>query len=265
MFVAGSEDAPEDAQTSSVAKAFALLNAFRGPAPTVGVSELARRAGLWKSTAHRLLRELEAAGFVERDGNGYRLGMQLFELGVRVGAYRPNGIRDLAIHELSRLHVHTGLVAHLAVLEDSEVVYLEKVHDGLPGHVARPVTAPGVRVPATCTALGKALLAFAPPEVLGEQFRTKMPRLTAYSITVPGRLVRELDSVRTTGVAYEREELAIGLTAAAAPILVHDSAIAALSLSGPAHEVRLDRVGLLVRDAARRIGARMDASFELDR
>lgn len=196
----------EQGQQSSVAKAGRILEAFRGPDRVLGVSEVARRTGLWKSTAHRLLGELEMLGFVEREGAGYRLGLRLFELGVRVGAYRPGALRDLVIGELSQLHVASALTAFAAVLEGSEIVYLEKVHNRGASRFPALITSPGVRHPATCTALGKAMLAYAAPEVVGQQLRNGLPRSTPYSITEPGRLLRELSAIRTSGVAREHEE-----------------------------------------------------------
>lgn len=242
---------------SSVAKAALVLEAFRGPERVLGVSELARRSGLWKSTAHRLLGELESIGFVEREGTGYRLGLQLFELGVRVGAYRPGGLRDLAIGELSQLHVLTGLNAHLAVLEGSEIVYLEKVHQRRTGRLPAIVTGPGVRLPATCSALGKAMLAHSAPEVVGEQFRSGLTRRTPYSIVEPGRLLRELATVRETGVAREHEEMAVGAVSVAAPVLAHAAPLAAIALSGTATGVNWDRAADLVRAAADRLTSRL--------
>src|SRR6478752_7730681 len=91
----------DDRQMTSVGKALELLAAFRGTIPELGVSELARRAGMPKSTAFRLLADLERAGFVARSGAKYRLGLSLFELGSRVGFCRPHGLRDVAIHDLS--------------------------------------------------------------------------------------------------------------------------------------------------------------------
>lgn len=246
-----------DRRLSAIAKAGTILQAFRGPERVVGVSELARRTGLWKSTIHRTLGELEAIGLVEREGTGYRLGLQLFELGVRVGAYRPGGLRDLAIGELSRLHVATGLTAFLAVLEGTEIVYLEKVHHRRTARLARPVTSPGVRLPATCSALGKAMLAYAAPEVVGEQFRHGLPRRTPYSISEPGRLLRELGTIRETGTAREHEEMAVGAVSVAAPLLAHEAAVAAISLAGPAHGVSWDRAAELVAAAAARISGRL--------
>lgn len=125
---------------TSVGKALRLLTAFQEISPPVGLSELARLTGLPKSTAFRFLADLEQVGFVERDGTEYRLGLPLFELGNKVPICRPNGLRDSAMHTLSRLHSRTGLSVHLGVLEGADVVHIAKVNQSmqmLPGHLLR--------------------------------------------------------------------------------------------------------------------------------
>lgn len=237
----------DDRQMTAVGKALELLAAFRGTVPELGVSELARRAGMPKSTAFRLLGDLERAGFVARSGAKYRLGLSLFELGSRVGFCRPNGLRDVAIHDLSELHVHTGLTAHLAILEGTDVVYVEKVHAGTPSRV---VTVPGARMPASCTGLGKAMLAFSDGTTVRDVVEAGLPRRTRNSITEPGRFVRELRRVRETGVAYDREEGTLGLSCVAAPVIVGGRVIAAISASGPTHGTNWTRIESHVRRAA---------------
>ncbi|MFW5470233.1 IclR family transcriptional regulator [Knoellia sp. CPCC 206435] len=238
---------PEDRQITSVGKALELLAAFRGTIPELGVSELARRAGMPKSTAFRLLADLEHAGFVARSGAKYRLGLSLFELGSRVGFCRPNGLRDVAIHDLSSLHVQTGLTAHLAILEGTDVVYVEKVHAA---NWPRVVTVPGARMPASCTGLGKAILAFSDGATVRAVVESGLPRRTRNSITEPGRFVRELRRVREAGVAYDREEGTLGLSCVAAPILVGGGAVAAISASGPTFGTSWERVESHVRRSA---------------
>ncbi|MFM6850739.1 MAG: IclR family transcriptional regulator [Terrabacter sp.] len=238
----------DERQMTSVGKALELLAAFRGTIPELGVSELARRAGMPKSTAFRLLGDLERAGFVARSGAKYRLGLSLFELGSRVGFCRPHGLRDVAIHDLSELHIHTGLTAHLAILEGTDVVYVEKVHAGNP---VRLVTVPGARLPASCTGLGKAMLAFSDGATIRAVIEAGLPRRTRNSITEPGRFVRELRRVREAGVAYDREEGTLGLSCVAAPVVVDGRVVAAISASGPPHGTSWPRIESHVRHAAR--------------
>lgn len=217
-------------QMTAVRKALIILASFRGGPEELGLSELARRAGIPKSTAFRLLADLASAGFVERSGSTYRLGLSLFELGARVSFNRPNGLREVAMHDLSQLYVQTGLTAHLAVLSGSEIIWIERV-----GKPPKPgvLEVPGARISATCTASGKAILAFSSTEDVSAIMRDPMRRMTRYSIQEPGRFAQELTTIRGSGIAHEREETALGRVGIAAPILNDGWAIAAIGVSGP--------------------------------
>lgn len=227
----GEEDHLEPGQVTAVRKALQLLAAFRHAGPAVSLSDLSRRAGMPKSTAFRLLADLESVGFVERTGSMYRLGLSLFELGSRVDFNRPNGLRELAMHDLSQLYVTTGLTSHLAVLSGNEIVYVEKLQQ--PGQMKRMLDLPGARNPASCTALGKAILAFSEPEDIKAVVEAGLPRCTPHSVTDPARFLDELRQVREQGYATEREEYIAGRVAVAAPIVVHGLALGAMSVSGP--------------------------------
>lgn len=237
-------------QVTAVRKALRLLAAFRGAAPELGLSELARRADMPKSTAFRLLADLESAGFVERNGSMYRLGLSLFELGSRVSFNRPNGLREVAMHDLSQLYVTTGLTVDLAVLSGTEIVIIERFQNA-----RRPRTrrVPGFRVPASCTALGKAILAFSQPEDVRTTVEAGLPRLTAHSITEPGRFLAELKRVREAGVAHEREESALGIFSVSAPVMANGWAIASVALSGATTGVNWQFAEAQVRTAAESI------------
>lgn len=219
-----------DPAQTSVSKALLLLDSFRDSGPRMGVSELARLAGLPKSTAFRLLAHLEQAGYVERVGSDYQLGWRLFELGNTVRHCRPRELRDVAAPHLSDLFVHTREVVHLAVLEGSDVVYLEKIH----GYGALQVpTYVGARIRAACCALGKSILAFNEPRTAHRALQDGLVRRTPYSISQPGQLMRQLARARQEGVSFDFEEAAVGLACVAAPILHDGRAIAAISVSSP--------------------------------
>jgi len=241
-----------DLSATSVGKALHLLDSFRNAGPTLGVTELARRAGVPKSTAFRLLAYLEQGGYVERAGTNYRLAWRLFELGNRVQHCRPRGLRDIAVPHMSDLHARTNHTVHLAVLEGCDIIYLEKIHGK--GSVRTPTNV-GARVPAACTGLGKSILAFGDHEVVERVLRQGLTRRTPYSIVDPNRFLAELAQVRTNGVAIDREEAALGLSCVAAPIKVKGQVIGAVSLSLPS--ARFDPVTNipLVRRAAESIAA----------
>ncbi|GAA4965849.1 IclR family transcriptional regulator [Nonomuraea thailandensis] len=208
-----------------------LLESFGSQGSTgIGVSELARRAELSKSTAFRLLGVLERNGVVEKVGQKYRLGERLQELGRQVLAPGHEQVRDVLLPFTMDLYELTRGTVHLAVLHGVEVVYLSKLH----GH--RPVPSPsrvGGRAPAHCTAVGKVLLAY-DHDALDRVLRTELRRYTASTITDPAGLAAEIARVRDEGVAFDDQEAAPGLSCVAVPIFgVRGKVVAAMSVSGP--------------------------------
>lgn len=248
------DDTCDQRPPTSVAKALQLLSAFRQAHTDLALTELARRADLPKSTAFRLLAELEQGGFVSRHGTKYRLGVSLFELGSRVSMCRPLGLRDTAIHFLSQLHAATGgLTVHLAMLEGPEILYLEKIHGP---RTPRVPTMPGQRMPASVTALGKAMIAGGTAADLQVVLDHGLTRRTHFSIMHPDRFRDDLSRIRRDGVARDHEESATGLVCVAAPIMVHGTVEAAVSVSAPSAGFAWSRNERLVREAATSIAGR---------
>ena len=229
------DEAPADTAESarsltSVGKALAILDAFDGAASLIGISEIARRSGLPKSTAYRLVASLNEQGYVERRGVRYCLGKRLFELGNQVLWCRPRNLRDTALPYMCELFTLTQRTVHLAVLDETDVLYIEK----LQAHEQPDVpTRVGGRVSARTTALGKAMLAFSPPSMVEAALRVPPALRTKYSIVVPEVFHQELAEVRRVGIAFDREEVRLGLTCVAAPILRRGTAVGAISISGP--------------------------------
>lgn len=217
-----------DGGATAVDKALTLLTQF-GSAETVGVSELARRAGLSKSTAFRLLTIMHRNGFIDRRGSGYRLGSEIYELGNRVFEWQPAQLRDLAMPYIADLYAWCHETIELGVLDDVNVLYLEKLY----GH-HRPASPSrvGARIPAYRTALGKILLS----QDFGAVERTIAGGLrpaTVNTITNGQQLRTELAKVRLAGVAFGDEELAMGLVCVAVPIIDRRGrTVASLSISG---------------------------------
>lgn len=216
---------------AAVDKAISLLVSFGDQASTgIGVSELARRSDLSKSTAFRVLGMLERNGVVERVGNAYRLGKRLHDLGARVYSAESDRIRDSLTPFLADLYEMTHETVHLAALHGTEVVYLAKLY----GH--RHVKSPsrvGGRVPAFCTAVGKALLAY-DPEAFERVLSEPLPQLTSHTICDPARLSTEIAKVRREGIAFDDEEVLLGLSCVAVPVIgPSGKPVAALSVSGP--------------------------------
>jgi IclR family transcriptional regulator, acetate operon repressor len=208
-----------------------LLDTFRAGDAELTLEDLATRSGLPRSTAHRLASQLVRLGMLERSHRGWRLGLRLFELGQMVP--RQQRLRDVALPYMEDLYEATKQTIQLAVLDADEVLYVEIIS----GH--RKVATPsrrGGRMPAHCTALGKAMLAFSADAGRSWIERAApLTRRTARTIVDPRRFARELQDIRRTGLAFDREEATVGLVCVAAPVIAADGeAVAALSVSMPA-------------------------------
>jgi DNA-binding IclR family transcriptional regulator len=238
-----------DDSASMVGRVAAIFDAYTPRDDTLGVSELARRTGLAKSTISRIVQELVAYQFLERSGTGVRLGLRLFELGE--SATRPRDLRKIAIASMSDLRAAVNHTIHLAVLERSQVVYIEI----LPARGTPPLPSRiGGRMPAYATGVGKALLAWSEPEAVEAVIEAGLVAIGPNTITDPARLRRELARIRANGVAYEREESAPGVTCAATAIRgANGEPIAALSAAGWVKNLDVRRVGLAVQTAGQTI------------
>lgn len=219
-------------ERNAVDKAMALLSAFGDEASTgVGVTELARRTGLSKSTAFRILTVLQRNGAVERAGSAYRIGRRMVLLGEPAEEQEHQVVRDVLTPFLADLYELSHQTVHLAVLRGSTVVYLNKLH----GHVAvRSPSRIGGTVPAYCTAVGKVLLAYE-PDAVDAVLAEPLTPWTATTIRSRRQLLQELEQIRRVNLAFDRGEILDGLTCIAAPVLGPEGTpVAAMSVSGPA-------------------------------
>jgi DNA-binding IclR family transcriptional regulator len=223
------------ARLSSVANATRLVKAFSDTEYEIGISNLARRLGLAKSTVHRIASTLVEAGFLARnpESGAYRLGLELFELGMRVR--RKMNVVSEARPYLRALMERTSESAHLTVLDDASVLYVNNIASP---QAIRMQSNLGARVPAHCCSEGKALLAYRPAEIVERVIAAGLASCTPKTIVKPQRFRAELASVRARGFALDDEELEIGLRSAAAPIRDHrGDVIAAVSVAGPVQRV----------------------------
>jgi DNA-binding IclR family transcriptional regulator len=232
---------------SILKKAFDLLRAFNDKDRVLTLSELARAAHLPKSTVHRLLARLVELDAVEHHGDGYKLSLGLMQLGATTPAA---SLRDLALPHLASLHRWTGETVHVAVLREFDVVYLEKLARADSPSVLSHV---GGRLPANCTAVGKALLAWEDFDDLTAFLPSPMPKLTPASVSSVNALISELHEIRGNGLAKERNEAQLGLACVAAPVVVHGFAVAALSVGYRSDTTLNPRVDTALRDTASQI------------
>jgi DNA-binding IclR family transcriptional regulator len=206
-------------------RAASIMEAFNGSHRVLSLNELSRRANLPKSTAHRFAEQLLELGWLEREFAGYRVGMRLFEVGSL--AERRNKLRDKALPHLHQLALHTGMAVNFGILDEQEVLYLER----MPLRGFHLPTRDGGRMPASCTGLGKALLAFSTDDDVRAVIDEGLPKLTAASIVNPDALEAELDKIRGGGIAYDVEEACEGVSCVAAPVRSSGRAIAAVSVA----------------------------------
>ncbi|MDX6555112.1 MAG: IclR family transcriptional regulator, regulon repressor [Miltoncostaeaceae bacterium] len=244
----------------AIERAVAILNAFSAEDPELGVTELAGRLGLHKSTVHRFMVNLEAAGLVERTRSArYRLGLRIFELGGLV-MQRMN-LWDEALPFLEGLVRDTGETGHLAVLDGGEAIYIERVEAR---RALRIPSAVGRGYPAHATNLGKVLLADLASDRLRELVGDgPLGAFTPHTITDPTELEAELERIRAQGFAVDNEEYDEGLRCIGAPIYDHSGrAVAALGIGGPVTRItpeRVDELAELVMAAARGLSRRLGA------
>ena len=244
----------------SVDRAARILEALASGPRRLGVSEISDRLGLPRPTVHGLLQTLQAHGFVEqdRDSDKYQLGAGLLQLGA---SYLDlNELRGRSIVHAERLAARAGAAVRVGVLHGPSVVV---VH-----HVFRPDTTlqileVGLQLPAHASALGKAILAYAPPATLEDLLAEDLPRLTARTLA-PKALRAELQAVRENTYARERDEAVLGESSVAAPIFDHSGhAVGAIAAVGDTERLlpRAPAKGLTaaVVDAARGVSRELGA------
>lgn len=242
---------------SSVMNAVLLLKSFSDEHSELGVSALASRHGLARSTAYRLASILAEAGLLEQDEvtGRYRLGLALFELGSQVR--RKMDASFEAKPWLMTLREQSGETVNLSVLDHGSVVCINFLESMKASRIGSGI---GLRKPVYCTAEGKALIAFQPPAAIEWIFSAELERRTPRTVVDPTALKAVLAIVRVRGYATDDEEYERGVRSIAAPI-TDDSgnAVAAVGISGPTHRLtrnRLQQLARYINAAAKAISAR---------
>ena len=252
---------------STVRNAARLLKVFRSREADLGVSELARRLGLGKSTVHRMLTTLVAEGLIEQNPRtgGYRLGIVMFELGEAVRVHMD--LHAAVGPVLGELRAQTGESSQVGVLDGHEVVYVDRLESA---HSLRLFTETGRRVPVHCTSSGKVLLAYL-PEARRQVVLRAAPftALTPHTITDRSQFAAELDRIRRRGWAEAVNEREIGVASIAAPVRdVSGEVIAAISIGVPLARcsvMALRRLAPVIMEAAEAASRRLGWPGEISR
>ncbi len=235
----------------SVNNALAVLESFSVERPEIGVTELSHALGLGKSTVHRLLTSLAARGYVRKnpDTDRYCLGFKAFEVGSVVAG--RGAIRELTAPFLRALMLSTKETVHLGVLDEWEVVYIDKIDTDHPLQMYSRI---GRRAPLHCTALGKSLAAWEAEEWLDRFLRQRLRAYTPSTLIEPAAVRREFQKIRAARYATDVEEFSVGLRCVAAPVFNRlRKVVASLGIAGPSVRLsseRLPRLVSLVRESA---------------
>lgn len=244
----------EEGQTiRSVERALDVLLCFAGEAHGLGVTQIAEKLGLYKSTVHRILGALEAKGFVRRDGAAgrYHLGLKTLEL---ASVYLTSGdVPSVAYHEMLTLRDRAQETVSLYVRDGMERVRVQRAEGPL---AVRRVVGLGERLPLYLGASGKVLLAWAPLAERGWLLeRTLPPEFDRQSFE------QMLDLAVDRGWATSLEEREEGVASVAAPVLDRAGrCVAALAISGPVSRFAPEdahRLGQMVLESARAISLRL--------
>lgn len=244
---------------NSILRAGNILKCLAQGKGSYKLSELAALLDLDRSTTYRILLSLEKCQFVERNHQTgeYSLSVGALELG---SAYlRKIDLIQIARPVMADLAWKAQETVHLAILSDTEILYIDKVDSPRSLGVMSKV---GQRNPIYCTALGKALLAFqSPPEQSRILKKIDLKPFTSRTIISKNALRKELEGVRQKGYAYDRREIEEDIECIAAPVRDHlGNAVAAISISGPQRKINTSQEDVFVNQvltAAKLISAKL--------
>jgi DNA-binding IclR family transcriptional regulator len=224
----------------AVERALDVLLCFTNQTPELSMTQIAEQIGINKSTVHRLLGTLEKKRFVERDPatGTYRPGIRFLQMAYLT--LERNDLRRLAAPFLRHLcDLHRENV-NLSILDDVDVVYVDVAESQQRVKLA---AIPGQRLPAFCTASGKAILAFIPEENVKRILARGTPKHTQFTLASPEAFFDDIRHTREQGFAISVQEYEDGINAIAAPIFDRNKRpIASVSVAGPAYRLTRERM-----------------------
>jgi IclR family pca regulon transcriptional regulator len=253
----------EPRYSQSLERGLAILSCFTPQRPVLGIADIADELGMSRSTTHRYVITLVALGYLEQGASRkYRLGLRVTDLGM--SALNSTGLREHARPYLEELRQRSSYTVNLAVLDGSEVLYVDRARSFRRGQDKIDLGLhPGSRLPAYCTSMGKLLLAYLPEEeqrtVLAD---LKLERRGPNTVTSKKALRTELEQIAEEGFAVNDEELMEGLHSIAAPVRSESREVVA-AVNMAAHnsmislEEMVDHLGPHLVSMADRISARL--------
>lgn len=242
---------PTVPNASSVERAIAILECLDNSRRGLNISEISRKLGIPKSSAHVIVVTLERLGYVQKrdDTLNYMLGLKAYGLGL--GMMKSLSLSEAALPHMRALSNQLHLPSHLAVPDGDQGVYIQKVDT--PGLI-KIDTYVGRRMDLHCTGVGKIILAFGPQE-LHDRFLAKQVyiRYTRNTITSPRMMERELAKVRKSGYAIDDEEEELSVRCVSVPVFQNGRFAAALSVTGTTAQIPMtavDEIATALRNSA---------------
>lgn len=220
--------------------AMRLLKEFSGNEVEIGISALAKRLGIAKSSAHRLAVTLMHEGLLEQnpETERYRLGVELFALGTIVR--RRMTLSTEARPYLIELREQTNETALLGITVNSEIMYVYNMESRQPIRLRSDI---GIRRPAFCTAVGRAIYAYKPAGAVKQMLASGLEARTERTVVDPIEIKRMLEEVRRYGFAIEDEECEFGIRCIAAPVRdIAGQVVGAMGIGGPSQRLSLDQL-----------------------
>ena len=215
----------------SVNRAITILSLFSHRRPRLGITEISRILNLPKGTVHGLVRTLLNAGFLQQEPETrkYQLGLKLYEMGITLAVNLE--INQKAVGLANKLAKSVSLVSRIAIWDGDSALITLNID---PRSNSLFVHQIGPRIPAYCSSVGKAILAFLNNEELNAYLsRTELIPYTPKTITQKERLLNELEETRQRGYSIDQEETTLGLVCIGAPIFGKGGHLeASISLSG---------------------------------
>lgn len=238
---------------SVIERAIRVIDAVHEAGGQLSLTGLVAQTGLPKTTVHRLASELVRLGVVERSQGDYRLGVRAFQWGCT--APFIGVLRNVALPVMEELTRVGQVVVRLSVLDGDYVVFVTTLgnhwlplEDGL--QHTTTLNDPRTRLPAHATASGKVMLAYRTDPLQGQP---RLPALTSATITDPGRLRRQLATVREKGFGLDIGEARCGVVAAAAPLWYRADVVGALSIASGNATLEPSSLALAVEKGAQRV------------
>ncbi len=244
----------QEDKNNAIEKSLLILQSFISGKEEMGTTEISREFGFHKATVSRILGTLTKFGYVCQNpvSKKYRLGETALKLGAAGSRFLKSNITRISRPYIDELTEKTKETAVLEIFS-GESNFMAYVSEG-PQRI-RIAASVGEMLPRHASAGSKAVLAYLPQEICEKLIKTPMQRFTEHTITNREEFIRHLEEVRINGVAFDFEEIDMGVNAIGAPVFDHNGEpVAAAVIVGPSDRIpgekKADMVRLLKKAAS---------------